>query len=396
MITSTPAQATPRRPDLDWIRVAAFALLVLYHVGMFYVTWDWHVKSPRASRTLEPLMLASNPWRLLLLFLVAGAAARHFSERASAGALARSRAHRLGLPIVLSMLVIVPPQTFYEVWHKLGRVPAGEFWIRYVTASGHWCPGGACIVTPTWNHMWFVVYLLAYSLLLALALRWRRDLGARLTRRLEAMPASAFVFLPMLAFAALRLTLAPLFPVTHGLFGDWYAHAMFGLAFVIGFGLAGAEGLRQRLVAWRWPALVLWLLAWAAYARFIWLHPAGTVPDEALRSAMGVAYGVQQWSATIAVLGFAALHLRRDSRLLRVLTEAVFPVYIVHQTIIVALAFHLAPLGWPVGLEAAALVVSAFGGGAIVYLMVRRVRWLRPWFGLKALPAGDALPSPTR
>ncbi len=29
--------APPRRHDLDWLRIIAFGLLVLYHVGMFYV-----------------------------------------------------------------------------------------------------------------------------------------------------------------------------------------------------------------------------------------------------------------------------------------------------------------------------------------------------------------------
>jgi hypothetical protein len=38
-----------RRYDLDWVRIGAFMLLILYHVGMYYVTWDWHVKSPHAS-----------------------------------------------------------------------------------------------------------------------------------------------------------------------------------------------------------------------------------------------------------------------------------------------------------------------------------------------------------
>ena len=50
-----------RRHDLDWVRVCAFGLLVLYHVGMYYVTWDWHVKSPAASDALEPFMLLSSP-----------------------------------------------------------------------------------------------------------------------------------------------------------------------------------------------------------------------------------------------------------------------------------------------------------------------------------------------
>lgn len=63
-----------RRHDLDWVRILAFGLLVPYHVGMYYVTWDWHVNSPHASHALEPFMLMSSPWRLSLLFLVSGAA----------------------------------------------------------------------------------------------------------------------------------------------------------------------------------------------------------------------------------------------------------------------------------------------------------------------------------
>ena len=49
-----------RRHDLDWVRVCAFGLLVLYHVGMYYVSWEWHVKSPAAGIALEPLMLLTN------------------------------------------------------------------------------------------------------------------------------------------------------------------------------------------------------------------------------------------------------------------------------------------------------------------------------------------------
>ena len=43
------APSPDRRYDLDWLRIIAFGLLILYHCGMFYVTWDWHVKSSRAS-----------------------------------------------------------------------------------------------------------------------------------------------------------------------------------------------------------------------------------------------------------------------------------------------------------------------------------------------------------
>ena len=59
---------------LDWLRVIAFTMLVLYHVGRYYVTWGWHVMSPYAGTTLQPWMNLSDPWRMSLLFLVSGAA----------------------------------------------------------------------------------------------------------------------------------------------------------------------------------------------------------------------------------------------------------------------------------------------------------------------------------
>ena len=84
-----------RRVDLDWIRILAFASLILYHVGMYYVTWDYHVKSPFFSPTIEPLMLLVNPWRLALLFLVSGAATAFIATRLHPGQLAESRSLRL-------------------------------------------------------------------------------------------------------------------------------------------------------------------------------------------------------------------------------------------------------------------------------------------------------------
>lgn len=62
-----PATGSERRYDLDWLRVIAFGFLIFYHIGMFYVTWGWHVKSPHAGPWLEPVMALINPWRLPLL-----------------------------------------------------------------------------------------------------------------------------------------------------------------------------------------------------------------------------------------------------------------------------------------------------------------------------------------
>ena len=74
-----------RRFDLDWVRILAFALLVPYHVGMYYVSWDWHVKSPELVPALEPLMILSAPWRLSLLFLASGVATAFLKAKLPTG-----------------------------------------------------------------------------------------------------------------------------------------------------------------------------------------------------------------------------------------------------------------------------------------------------------------------
>src|SRR5690554_3056190 len=69
------AMNSTRRHDIDALRVIAFGLLILYHVGMFYVAdWGWHIKSAYLAEWLQHPMLLLNRWRMSLLFLVSGLA----------------------------------------------------------------------------------------------------------------------------------------------------------------------------------------------------------------------------------------------------------------------------------------------------------------------------------
>src|SRR5262249_14928153 len=118
---SQPSDVAPmRRVDLDWVRIGAFGLLILYHPGMFFVPWVWHIKSTQPIAALEPLMLALNPWRLALLFLVSGVATRFMLRKAATGALLRSRSSRLMIPLIFGMLVVVPPQAYIQIVEAFG------------------------------------------------------------------------------------------------------------------------------------------------------------------------------------------------------------------------------------------------------------------------------------
>jgi hypothetical protein len=394
---SSTVSIPDRRHDLDWIRVGAFFLLILYHVGMFYVPWDWHVKSPHPVEALEPLMLLTNPWRLTLLFLVSGAATRFMADKTTVGKLTGARVARLLPPLLFAMFVIVPPQSYYQVVEYIAAHPGtaltvDNFWVRYVTASGRWCSPDGCLITPTYNHMWFVAYLFLYTLALAaLLLVWRR-LGEHIQAGAERVLKGVGLFAwPVLFLGLLRGTLYVRYGETHALVGDYYVHAVSLSAFLLGFGLAKSEVLRQRLIAARWPALALAVAAYAGWATFVWVYRGETpIPPPTLKLAMRFVHATDAWCAIVAILGFGARHLNRGGSALRYLTLGVFPFYLVHQTLIVVMAHHLAKLSLPQPLEATILIVLTFAGCFATYEIVRRIPGVRILFGLKGQPAAEA------
>ena len=378
------AAARPERLIfLDWVRILAFGLLVLYHVGMYYVSWDFHIKSPHAGLSLEPLMRLSNPWRMDLLFLVSGAATSFMLLREGAsGMLLRLRARRLLIPLLFGILVIVPPQSWLEVaqkYHYAGNY--GEFLGLYLTGYSGFCAApGKCLILPTWNHLWFLPYLFLYTLLLWLALRRWPTLLERLGTQVgKVLHGPGLLVWPMLYLAITLLLLRKNFPQNYSVWGDWFAHSQYLATFLLGAAFARTPEIWQRMMLSRWLALALALAAWLTLVQAPWLAREAQLP---MREIGPWAYSVQQWCAIVAALGFAQLYLNRDGPARHYFTEAVFPVYILHQTLILLLAHSFAPLALNPVFEGGLLVGLTFALSLAGFEMVRRVRWLRPLFGL--------------
>lgn len=236
------ATTPPRRHELDWLRVIAFGILIFYHIGMFYVSWSWHVKSVHSLTVLEWPMLLVNPWRLLLLFFISGVALSFFYSKRGLKMGLSDRAIRLGLPIVFGMLIGVMPQSYYQVLEAGSfRGDIVEFYPTYL-ASAYVDDG---LVTPTWNHLWYIVYLLVYSVIVAVL--WqplqRSTLGVK--RWLD--HPWRLVLLPVLPLIVVRLTLTPFFPTTHNLSWDWANHANCFLSLLLGVWVAREPWFWTRL-----------------------------------------------------------------------------------------------------------------------------------------------------
>jgi len=283
----------------------------------------------------------------------------------------------------------VPPQSYLQIVESLGY-PQGfvDFYIHHYPAFGsQFCPN-PCIVLPTWNHLWFVVYLWVYTMALGGVLALFPGLVDWIERKLSpALSGVLLLVVPSLLCAAYRLMLLPNFPSTHALFGDWYNHALFATVFLFGFVLARAGAVWDAIERLRWLALSV---AAASFLIFIavWSVRGGGM---SLKVLAGVAYGFYQWLCMIAVLGFARRWITKDSKLRRYLTDAIFPYYIVHQTAIITIAHALRGSDLSAWQEAGIVIGGTAATCVLTYEIVRRVAWLRPLFGLKRSEAASVM-----
>jgi glucans biosynthesis protein C len=386
MKTQTLSRGTlgERRYDLDWVRIGAFILLIFYHVGMYYVTWDWHVKSPHASPAIEPLMMLSSPWRLSLLFLISGVATGYLLDRQGVRGFLGQRSMRLLVPLLFGMAIIVPPQSYLQVVEKLDYPGSYlDFWKLYLTGYHGFCQGADCLILPTWNHLWFVAYLWVYTAVLYIGVLILPGAAARLRSFAERRLAGVGIVLWPLAYLALiKVFLGPHFPQTHALVGDWYNHALYGAIFLLGFVLAGTRAPWAAIARARWIALGLAILGWGYVCGLLGMFGDEPGVPATMLFTGRIAYTAEQWLAIVAVLGFAHRHLVHDSAARRYLTTAIFPVYILHQTVIVICAHALQPAHLNPLVEGPLLILVTASACFLGYEVIRRVSLLRPLFGL--------------
>lgn len=369
---------------IDWIRIVAFGLLIVYHVGMYYVSWPWHIKSQMTVKALEPWMLAINPWRMDLLFIVSGfASLAMFQKTDRIGKFLSQRFTRLLIPLVFGVLVIVPPQTYFEVIEKYSYEGSYLQFLSYYYSGGGdmFCEAqNKCAVMPTWNHLWYLPYLLAYTVCAAFLATIPKQLWKTILVRMDTATRPYWIFIiPILYLALTRIALRDSYPPTHALIGDWFQHAQYFFMFLCGAYLYKSKNLPQRIVSMRKFGLLSALACYYIFQRLVELD------DQALLPLVRFVYSGMQWSILISVFGFAIQHLNHSNKTLRYLTEAVFPVYILHQTIIMIIAKSVRNMNLDLRVEIIVLVTGTSLFCLLGYECIRRTNLLRPLFGLKSL-----------
>lgn len=380
-----------RRYDLDWIRVGAFMLLIFYHIGMMYVPWEWHIASSYEVEALETPMMLLSAWRLSILFFVSGIAVRYAADKygkANGGqGFAKTRFWRLFIPIVFGVLVIVPPQTYLQL-RMAGTIDADMvgFYKTYLDLNQAWS-----VITPTWNHLWYVVYILPYTMLVLLLAPVLNRLQLGKVGNLFASLTKGWrlLFVPIILFLFYRFTLVTRFETTHAFVDDWANHAISFTVFLMGWFWAKSPAFWSTIAKiWKTAAaLTLISIIVLALAYGNW---ALVEKNEFLLTAAQVLRVCYTWIMIITIFGVGQAYLNRPSKALTYMTQAIFPWYILHQTITVIVGYTLVTnFNLSLGAESTFVIIGTIAGCALLHeLVIRRVKVLRPLFGL---PMGTKL-----
>jgi len=375
-----------RRYDIDALRVFAFGLLILYHVAMFYVKdWGWHVKSSYQAEWLQFPMVLVNQWRMSLLFIISGLAVSFVWKRYTPGRFALRRLLRLLLPLLFGMAFIVAPQCYYEALGKGIIEPGyGRFMLQYLTFQDFpgeaW--GGEEQIVWTWNHLWYLAYVLFYSLML-IPLAILLDGPLQRVRSGFLALRGIFIFaVPVAVLMVYGAFVYPRFPyISHALLDDWYAHAMYGTFFLIGYLIGRDEGFWRELERMRWITVVSAVICFALFMTRDLLVPEDSfVLADETRSL--IIYS-NRWLWILAIFGWGHRLLNRPSRWLAYSTQAIYPWYILHQTVIILIGVNLA--GYSLGsvVEPTLVFVGTIAICFALYeFVIRRSRILQPLFGV--------------
>ncbi|MCP4195963.1 MAG: acyltransferase [Proteobacteria bacterium] len=379
--TPNPTQTSPRRYDIDALRVIATLVLIIFHTGMVFTAFDgWHIQNLERSTFVGRLLGFIGQWHMPLFFLLAGASTYFALNFRSSRQYVGERVKRLFLPLLVGILLVIPPQIYLEriaTWIPTRTSPidfSGSFPAFYLHSFNSLYPEG----NISWHHLWFVFYLFAYSLILLPLLLYLRKPGgrAKIARIAAALAGGRKIFWLAFPIALVEIGLRWRFPNWQNFIGDWANHAHYPMIFLFGFLLMADERFRSAVDRNRRTALIIGLLA-SATRLLGEAGIAGYVLDMGMK-------GLAEWAFLIAILGYGHRYLNRPSKLLRHSSEIAYPFYIWHQTVIVILAFFVVQLDMSIGAKFALIAVTATLITWLICEVLKLTNVTRFMFGMKA------------
>ena len=367
-----------RNNYLDWLRVLGILLVFIYHTSRLYNVEDWVVKNVIWYPSVEVWNKFATSFMMPLMFAISGASLFYAIGKGGFGHFLKDKILRLLVPLLVADLTGSSLQAYLNAsWHQM-----------FIGSYFQYLPYYYHLDTIHWmgDHLYYLLVLIIFSILLYPLLRWLKGAGSNILSRLcGGLSKPGVIYLLALPIGISYLVL-PSNSLLMQSNGGWpyIAYLWFTLW---GFLVVSDVRLRERIRQTRWISLATGL---ALVVCFIVLYSRIANPNVMTPALIlaGTLRTIGGWSCVLAIFGLGMQYLTARSHRLDRANEAVLPFYILHQTVIVAVAYFILPLAIPDVLEWATIAVISFAIVLTIYeTMIRRWNVMRSLFGMKLLPA---------
>ena len=381
---SISAEGHERHFYIDALRVIAVLLMFVFHVSMIFAAESgWHIKNAEQSRVLLEVNYFLSFFRMPLLFLVSGYISSILLARLNWKEFISQRFQRLIIPLVVWTFVLVAPQIYFE--RKLGGYNASYFEFYKTFLHFEWWPSG----NFHWLHLWFIPYLFVYNLISIPIFNFLNKSNYFSLLSKIKIQNLIFVFIYILIASLPYAFLTIKFPVTYDLLHDYARHS-----FYIPFVLAGLilfrfkniiyliEQNRTAILRYAFlTTLLIFTLRWNDLDPFhIWKNWA-ELPQTYFYLTI---LNLNSWLWVLACLGYGKRYLNNENAFFKYANKAVYPFYILHQTVIVTIGYYVVRTNDNAAFKYIfILIVSFWLCVSIYHLLIRPYSSIRYLFGSK-------------
>lgn len=363
-----------RRYEIDWIRNISILTLFFYHTSAIFTQFgDFYIISEQKNIIADLFILIFFIWYMPMLFFLAGASTYFSLKYRNLKEYLLERTKKLLIPFIFGLIVFVPPQTYLaRVWRGENDINYFEhlkFFFSNITNFN----GFDGTFTPA--HLWFILYLFIVSVIGSLLIFFiiKKDPKNSLINLLNR------IFFGKLNFILLIMLglVSDLFP---NIMGKSIVECF--LVFIFGYITYQNEELLRVISKKRKQY----------FNAFLLLGGIGIIYTFLIRSSIesflvwvidGIIKNGILISAICSGIGFGSVYLNKKNKLLNYLNKASFPVYIIHQPILLLFAFFIIPTVKSTTLSMIIIIVSSTITTFFMYELLKKVKVFNFVLGIK-------------
>ncbi|MDH5718619.1 MAG: acyltransferase [Spirochaetia bacterium] len=381
--TNTRKKESNRRHDIDWLRVIAIFLLVPFHTGRIFDIGWFYIKNPDTSIWIENgVHFFLGQWRMALLFFVSGVGTRYALGFRSSRKYIKERFFRLIIPLLAGILIIVPPQVYYMLRFK------GSFTGTYI----HFYPEFYNGIRPNgnfeWAHLWFLAYLFVFSILLLPIFEKLRSQAFHnfIPRYIEKVKGIRHILIMAIPLMITEILFRPHWPGFQNLYNDWANFFFYLILFFYGYAvfindhisdLAKKNLGKLFLIAFCMISILYTARLMHVKAEMYQYSIKGTI--------LNALTALNTWLWVITMIGAARKYLSFNHSFLRYSQGMIYPLYILHQTIIVAIGYYVIQLDIAVSAKFSFICFITFGLSYVIYeYILKPFPFMHILFGIKS------------